>query len=53
LVLQGGSFAEDESLASRVASDPVFAELAVDRVARRCACGAIVAGFFVGHVDAL
>src|SRR5215212_3572261 len=26
LVLQGGSFAEDESLASRVASDPVFAE---------------------------
>src|SRR6476469_6846310 len=25
LVLQGGSFAEDESLASRVANDPVFA----------------------------
>jgi 4-hydroxybenzoate decarboxylase subunit C len=26
LVLQGGSFAEDESLASRVANDPAFAE---------------------------
>jgi hypothetical protein len=26
LVLQGGSFAEDESLATRVAGDPVFAE---------------------------
>ena len=51
LVLQGGSFAEDEALASRVASDSVFANWPLIVLARRCEGRAIVAGFLMGHMD--